>query len=76
MTAIISEHRYPTLAAQKACGSNVYHGWMSLAGFNASWRAAKAKDEGNHQRAERENSTRAALVAYPWSGIYKSFSIN
>jgi hypothetical protein len=76
MTAFISEHRYPTIAAQEACGSNPYHGWMKPAGFNASWRAAKAQEEGDVQRVERENATRTALVPYPWTGIYKAFSID
>jgi len=75
MTAFITENRYPCLAAQKACGSSAYHGWMKPAGFNASWRAAKAESEGDASRAEREHASRIALVPYPWTGIYKAFSI-
>jgi hypothetical protein len=75
MASFITEHRYPCLAAQEACGSRAYHGWMKSAGFNASWRAAKAESKGDTLRAEREQASRTALVPYPWTGIYKAFSI-
>jgi hypothetical protein len=73
MHAIITDHRYPSLAAQADCGSRIYHGWMKLAGFNASWRAARASENGKSDLAERENATRSALVPYPWTGIYKAY---
>jgi hypothetical protein len=74
ISAIVTKHRYPALAAQADCGSKAYHGWMIPSAFNASWRAAQAVEAQDAERADRENITRAALIPYPWTGIYKAYT--